>query len=316
MANGPLHRPKLPGIPGIEAFQGHTFHTSRWDYDYTGGDSDGNLTGLHGKRIGITGTGATAVQRMPDLGESAEHLYVFQRTPSSIDVRNNRPTDPEWAASLGPGWQKRRIDNFNTLVSGGYKAEDMVNDGWTNIIDKLLITVRKAEGAADLSAEGLARTAELADFEKMEQIRGRVETIVNDPSTGRGPEAVLPPALQAAVLPRRVPRHLQPAQRHPRRHAGQGCGAHHRAGHRRQWRRVRDRLSDLRDGIRTIEASEEAESAWVERIVELALNNQKFLAACTPSYYNNEGPAGGSQHPQRQLRRRSQRVHRDPRELA
>ena len=182
-ANGPLHRPKLPGIPGIEAFQGHTFHTSRWDYDYTGGDSDGNLTGLHGKRIGITGTGATAVQRMPDLGESAEHPYVFQRTPSSVDVRNNRPTDPEWAASLGPGWQKRRIDNFDTLVSGGYKAEDMVNDGWTNIIDKLLITVRKAEGAADLSAEGLARTAELADFEKMEQIRGRVETIVNDPST-------------------------------------------------------------------------------------------------------------------------------------
>ena len=98
-------------------------------------------------------------------------------------MRNNRPTDPEWAASLSPGWQKRRIDNFNTLVSGGYKAEDMVNDGWTNIIDKLLITVRKAEGAADLSAEGLARTAELADFEKMEQIRGRVETIVNDPST-------------------------------------------------------------------------------------------------------------------------------------
>src|SRR3989441_6296437 len=169
MANGPLHRPKLPGIPGIESFQGHSFHTSRWDYDYTGGDCDGNLTGLRGKRVGIIGTGATAVQCVPHVGEAAEQLYVFQRTPSSIDVRANRPTDPEWAASLEPGWQRRRMDNFNTLVSGGFQDEDLVNDGWTDIIGKLLIMVRK-EANADLSAEGLARTMEMADFEKMEQV--------------------------------------------------------------------------------------------------------------------------------------------------
>ena len=94
MANGPLHRPKLPAIEGIESFRGHSFHTSRWDYDYTGGDSEGNLTRLAGKRVGIIGTGATAVQVVPHVGAAAEHLYVFQRTPSSIDVRNNRPTDP------------------------------------------------------------------------------------------------------------------------------------------------------------------------------------------------------------------------------
>ena len=81
MANGPLNRPKLPGIPGITSFTGHTFHTSRWDYDYTGGDSDGNLTGLRDKRVAIIGTGATAVQCIPHLGEWAKHLYVFQRTP-------------------------------------------------------------------------------------------------------------------------------------------------------------------------------------------------------------------------------------------
>ena len=90
MANGPLSRPKLPGIPGIDSFRGHTFHTSRWDYDYTGGDSHGNLTGLADKRVGIIGTGATAVQCIPHLGASAKQLYVFQRTPSSIDVRGNR----------------------------------------------------------------------------------------------------------------------------------------------------------------------------------------------------------------------------------
>ena len=118
MANGPLNRPKLPGIPGINEFKGHTFHTSRWDYDYTGGDSYGNLHKLKDKRVGIIGTGATAVQCIPHLGESAKQLYVFQRTPSSVDVRNNRETDPEWAASLEPGWQQRRMDNFNILVIG------------------------------------------------------------------------------------------------------------------------------------------------------------------------------------------------------
>ncbi|HZN16248.1 MAG TPA: NAD(P)/FAD-dependent oxidoreductase [Acidimicrobiales bacterium] len=182
MANGPLHRPKLPGIPGITEFGGHTFHTSRWDYAYTGGDCDGNLTGLRGKRVGIIGTGATAVQCVPHLGEAAEQLYVFQRTPSSIDVRANRPTDPEWAASLEPGWHQRRKDNFNNLVSGGFEAEDMVNDGWTDIIGKLLILVRQSEGA-DLTPGGLAKTMELADFEKMEQIRSRVDEIVQDEAT-------------------------------------------------------------------------------------------------------------------------------------
>jgi cyclohexanone monooxygenase len=181
MASGPLHRPKLPGIDGIDSFEGHTFHTSRWDYDYTGGDSDGGLTGLADKRVGIIGTGATAVQCVPHLGASAKELFVFQRTPSSIDVRNNRPTDPEWAASLEPGWQERRMENFNNLVSGIPEPEDLVDDGWTDIIGNLLIRIQR-EGA-DLTPDGLMATMELADFEKMEQIRSRVETIVDDPDT-------------------------------------------------------------------------------------------------------------------------------------
>ena len=182
MANGPLHRAKLPGIPGIETFKGHVFHTSRWDYAYTGGTSEGNLTGLHDKRVGIIGTGATAVQCVPHLGAAAKQLYVFQRTPSSIDVRNNRPTDPEWAAGLQPGWHQQRMDNFNILVSGGFQEVDLVSDGWTDIIRKLLVMVRQ-EGAAGLSPESLAETMELADFEKMEEIRARVDQIVDDPET-------------------------------------------------------------------------------------------------------------------------------------
>ncbi|MFT6292543.1 MAG: cyclohexanone monooxygenase [Ilumatobacter sp.] len=183
MANGPLHRPKLPGIEGINEFAGHTFHTSRWDYDYTGGGPSGGLTGLAGKRVGIIGTGATAVQCVPHLGEGAVALSVFQRTPSSIDVRNNRATDPAWAASLEPGWQTERMQNFNALVSGQPQPVDLVDDGWTDIIGKLLVRIQRDGQAADLSPEGIAHSMELADFEKMEEIRHRAQEIVDDPAT-------------------------------------------------------------------------------------------------------------------------------------
>ncbi|MEY2469094.1 MAG: hypothetical protein QOF21_1792, partial [Actinomycetota bacterium] len=181
-SSGPLHRAKLPAIPGIETFKGHSFHTSRWDYHYTGGDPDGNLTGLAGKRVGVIGTGATAVQCVPHVGETAEQLYVFQRTPSSIDVRANRDTDPEWAASLQPGWQRQRMENFNTLVTGGFAEEDLVSDGWTDIIRNLLVMIRNTE-TTDVSPESIGKTMELADFQKMEQIRARVDEIVADPNT-------------------------------------------------------------------------------------------------------------------------------------
>jgi cation diffusion facilitator CzcD-associated flavoprotein CzcO len=185
MANGPLSRPKLPGIPGINEFKGHTFHTSRWDYDYTGGDSTGHLTGLQDKRVGIIGTGATAIQCIPHLGEWAQQLYVFQRTPSSVDVRNNRETGPEWEGLLPPGWQQRRMDNFNILVSGGHQDEDLVADGWTDIFRKLTGPAAK-EAARQLGRRltpaERAERLEMADFEKMEQVRARVDSIVEDPA--------------------------------------------------------------------------------------------------------------------------------------
>ena len=184
MCNGPLNRPKLPGIPGVGSFKGHSFHTSRWDYDYTGGDTNGNLTKLKDKRVGIIGTGATAVQCVPHLAETALSLHVFQRTPSSIDVRGNKPTDPEWAKTLAPGWQRHRMTNFNVLVTGGQQEEDLVSDGWTDIIRNLgtIMQTRKGKQEA-LSPEEVAARMELADFKKMEQIRARVDSLVEDPAT-------------------------------------------------------------------------------------------------------------------------------------
>ncbi len=186
MANGPLSRPKLPGIPGINSYRGHTFHTSRWDYNYTGGDSDGNLEKLADKKVGIIGTGATAVQCIPHLGESALKLTVFQRTPSSVDVRNNRETDPEWAQSLEPGWQKRRTENFNTLVSGGDQDEDLVADGWTDIFRNLTGVAAKTASrklGRRLSSREKAELMEMSDYKKMSEVRARAQAIVEDPET-------------------------------------------------------------------------------------------------------------------------------------
>jgi cyclohexanone monooxygenase len=182
MSNGPLSRPKLPGIPGISKFKGHTFHTSRWDYEYTGGDASGNLSNLKDKRVGIIGTGATAVQCIPHLGAGAKELYVFQRTPSSIDVRNNRPTDAEWSKTLEPGWHQARMDNFNTLTAGGQTDEDMVSDGWTDIF-RNLTGVNAREQLPNMRSSEIALVNEYADMQKMNQIRARVDTIVEDSTT-------------------------------------------------------------------------------------------------------------------------------------
>ncbi len=173
IAGGIMHKAKLPGIAGIETFEGHSFHTSRWDYGYTGGSPTKAMDRLKDKRVGIIGTGATAVQAVPNLARDAQHLYVFQRTPSGVGVRNNQPTDPAWASSLQPGWQQQRIENFETLVSGQPAEQDLINDGWTQISGG----VNFEGGAADDDQY------ELADFARMEGIRARIDEIVKDPAT-------------------------------------------------------------------------------------------------------------------------------------
>ncbi|GAB7004757.1 NAD(P)/FAD-dependent oxidoreductase [Nocardioides sp. AN3] len=169
MTAGAMQKPKLPGVPGIETFEGHTFHTSRWDYAYTGGNSTGGLDGLADKKVAIVGTGATAVQAVPALGASAGHLYVVQRTPSAVSARNNRPTDEVWASTLVHGWQRERMDNFSTFVAGGDAETDLVNDGWTAIY-----RLRTLSGGV---------LDEIDDFKKMDEIRSRVDDIVRDPAT-------------------------------------------------------------------------------------------------------------------------------------
>ena len=197
VSSGRLHRPQLPGIPGIETFKGRSFHTSRWDYAYTGGDHTGGLTGLADKRVGIIGTGATAVQAVPHLGAWAKQLYVFQRTPAPVDVRGDHPTDPDWASSLRPGWQQERAANFNLVTTGHRVDVDMINDGWTDLVVNVRLAAQRKIDAGEM-VDDPAAIIQLADDARMERMRARIDRVVKDPATA---EALKPWYPQACKRP-------------------------------------------------------------------------------------------------------------------
>ena len=186
LGTGPLHVPKLPGIPGLADFRGHAFHTSRWDYAYTGGDALGApMRRLADKTVAIIGTGATAVQCVPHLARSCGQLLVVQRTPSSVDVRDNAPIDPDWFASIAtPGWQQRWLDNFTANQAGGNAAEDLVQDGWTDLARRIRARLAGLP-REQLTPQTMLAAFEDADFEKMNQIRARVDELVANRATAQ-----------------------------------------------------------------------------------------------------------------------------------
>ena len=187
---GPLHVPKLPGIPGLESFEGHSFHTSRWDYGYTGGDASGApLSKLSDKRVAIIGTGATSVQCIPHLAKDCKELFVFQRTPSSVDIRNNKPTDPEWFSEIATeGWQMRWLENFTANQTGNLAEEDWVMDGWTDLSRRIRSRIQEL-APEDMTPAKMMAAFQDSDDEKMEQIRARVDSIVRDGDTAQGLKA-------------------------------------------------------------------------------------------------------------------------------
>lgn len=190
MGTGPLHVAKLPGLPGINDFAGKSFHTSRWDYAYTGGTPEGvPMTNLADKRVAIIGTGATAVQCVPHVARDAKQLFVFQRTPSSVDERNNQPIDPDWFASVSePGWQKKWQENFVANLSVGFPVEDLVDDGWTDLGKRIRAQVINMP-PEERTPENVMAAFEDADHGKMEEIRQRTAAIVDDPNTGESLKA-------------------------------------------------------------------------------------------------------------------------------
>lgn len=180
VSSGPLHRPKLPNIPGIADFEGHAFHTSRWDYAYTGGTTEGGLVGLKSKRVALIGTGATGIQVLPHLPQHAEQILVFQRTPSTVGRRDNRPTNMDWYRAQEPGWQQRRMDNFMLTMLGVKQSEDMVADAWTDAIELVSGLPDDAVLPEGMSAQ---QFIQLTDYRLMTSLRRRVEDLVENPVT-------------------------------------------------------------------------------------------------------------------------------------
>ena len=195
--SGLLNSPKVPVSLGIEKFQNQSFHTSRWDYAYTGGSpTDPSLTNLKDQRVGIIGTGATAIQAVPHLAKWAKELYVFQRTPSAIDERGQRPTDAQWwdrEIRGKKGWQRKRNENFIAFICNASPPPpvDMVADGWT----KMPSFSGLIGGPAKVSMESIpAHVGSLhsLDFPRQERIRRRVEEIVKDKTTAEKLKAWYP----------------------------------------------------------------------------------------------------------------------------
>ncbi len=174
-AGGLMHKAKLPGIDGIDSFKGTAFHTTRWDYDYTGGSPTEPMDRLAGKVVGIIGTGATSVQVVPQLARTAKEVYVFQRTPSAVGVRAQQPIDEEWFRSLPSGWQAERTRNFTEVVTGGQPDRDLVADGWGQA---LRVDTQREPASEEERAE-----LEAVDFEVMEGFRRRIDELVEDPGT-------------------------------------------------------------------------------------------------------------------------------------
>ena len=168
---------KLPAIPGMDDFDGRAFHTARWDYGFTGGGPGEALTDLSDKAVALIGTGASGLQALPPLAEAAKHVYVFQRTPSAIGVRGNRPTDSSFADGLQPGWQNARMDNFQSIMLGRPVDADLTDDGWTHHYAAVQNPPRR-DGA---STEEFMRTAEELDFAIMEEHRQRIDQLVTKP---------------------------------------------------------------------------------------------------------------------------------------
>jgi len=400
-ANGFLNRPKLPAMKGINDYQGHTFHTSRWDYAYTGGNSNGNLNNLRDKKVAIIGTGATAVQCVPHLAAGAKKLYVFQRTPSSIDERNNSNTDIDWFNSQKSGWQKERKENFEGFLTGNFTDKDLVNDGWTEIFRTILGGLIK-NGPSKLvllswvltapfyknfykvglrtyirnkfmnfvTREDINKKVEIVDFQKMEKVRARADALVNNPMTA---ESLKPYYRQLCKRPCFHDEYLQAFNNDNVElidtdgqgvkelsaegiiHDGKeykvdciifasgfevGTDYSRRCGYQvsgidgitlsEKWKdglatfhgihskgfpnsffygpgqgpmtanfthsldeqsaHVAYILNQLdKKNMKFVEASEEAESDWINTIISKARNMQSFQEACTPGYYNNEG---------------------------
>ncbi|KAL0070059.1 hypothetical protein AAF712_002956 [Marasmius tenuissimus] len=194
ITSGIFPRPHVPKLQGLHSFEGDMMHTSRWDYNITGGSPETpfpEMDKLKGKRVGILGTGATAVQVVPELAKYADELYVFQRTPSAVYERGQRPTDEkEWREKIAakPGWHNERMENFALHVAQSpllpADSENLVGDGWTNLKGYCALTGSDAFGDVGPTEvpQHIGKLMAL-DAPTSAKMRARIAEIVKDKET-------------------------------------------------------------------------------------------------------------------------------------
>ncbi|MEU2269830.1 NAD(P)/FAD-dependent oxidoreductase [Streptomyces olindensis] len=182
LASGALDNPSIPEVAGLDQFEGHVFHSSRWDYAYTGGNERGGLTKLAGKRVAVVGTAASAIQYIPELAKYARQVTVVQRTPVVVMPRNNKPTDPDWFRSQPPGWQMERTENFSAITQtppGEAPPEhDIVNDSATSL--SKMSRTPPPELSDLLTGADPGTGALITNYAAMEKIQAGMASIIND----------------------------------------------------------------------------------------------------------------------------------------
>ena len=197
MVNGVLNWPKLPRLQGILDYQGEIFHSSRWNYATTGGSQeDPSLTKLKDKRVAIIGTGCSAVQAVPHLARWSKHLYAVQRTPSAVDSRDQRQTDPERfrkEVATSPGWQRERLRNFHQhFTLDKQPTINLVDDQWTHAVGLVAIAGNSAGPKSPEELPAYMKTLHSLDLPRQNRIRSRVSQAVNDQNIAKKLQAWYP----------------------------------------------------------------------------------------------------------------------------
>lgn len=192
LAGGIFPHPQVPKISGLKDFEGDMFHTARWDYAVTGGSSEdafSELYGFRGKHVGYIGTGATAIQAVPEVAKYAKELFVFQRTPSQVNARNQSCTDPkQWTERIatGPGWQKTRVENLAQHISRNLPegSVDLVDDVFSRL--QAYCAIYGSERFIGLTPDKIPEYLEHIqawNADHNDKARARISTVVDDKST-------------------------------------------------------------------------------------------------------------------------------------
>ncbi|MFI8794294.1 flavin-containing monooxygenase [Streptomyces sp. NPDC055105] len=185
LGSGALDNPTLPDVPGLDEFEGRVFHSSRWDYDYTGGNERGGLDKLTDKRVAVVGTAASGIPFIPHLGEHAQQVLVVQRTPPVVLPRGNQPLDPNWYQSLPSGWQRERMENRTAVMQSppGQQppTRDLIDDAVTGVGRRMRALAAELTGVPQNADPGTRKL--MANYALMEQVRADMAAVVDDPRT-------------------------------------------------------------------------------------------------------------------------------------